>query len=93
MQVINNRVVHRSAALLGYGDGFKYMEATGAKSWLAGGWAGLLGCWVEGQFLSRRVLCGSRWLRQGAQSLPAPLFSRQQQEQLVAAPEGGCVFG
>ncbi|GAB4819277.1 hypothetical protein N2152v2_006323 [Parachlorella kessleri] len=35
MQVINNRVVHRSAALLGYGDSFHYQEGIATSGWLA----------------------------------------------------------
>ncbi|GAB4819276.1 hypothetical protein N2152v2_006322 [Parachlorella kessleri] len=33
-EVTNNRVVHRSAALLGYGDKFHYQEGMAAANWL-----------------------------------------------------------
>lgn len=35
MQVVNARIVHRSAYLLDYGPRFSYREAVGAKSWLS----------------------------------------------------------
>ena len=36
MQVTNNRVVHRSAVLLGYGDNFHYQESMAASNWMTG---------------------------------------------------------
>ena len=46
MQVTNNRVVHRSAALLGYGDNFRYQENIATSGWLAGGVA-----WFEAMLM------------------------------------------